>query len=263
MDAHGCGRPVNERRFGYFTDTPDARDLSIHDSPILGLAPVVTSDEVDYRKYLPPARTQLANSCVGYALTTAAYGTAAIAVEPIEMPSPLFPYTMSRLRGRPARLVDVGCSPRDAMLGIAQYGLVANARWPEVEAFINAVPSLDAFAEGDAARIEAFYRIPDGKGAAAAAKAALKRGRLPIFGMLVDQAYAEVGDGIYSAAGGSVLGGHMQCLVGFAPQLDAFLVANSWGSSFANEGYAWLAADFFESSTFDKWVVDVVPPEIA
>jgi hypothetical protein len=249
---------------GYVPDAPDVRDFHFDDSPLLGAAPIVTADEIDLRKYLDRIQTQTLNDCVGHFIAGAAYCTAAAAGEPIERPSPLYPYTMGRARTQRGKLIDAGVSPRDAMLGIAEYGLVANARWPECEAFANAMPSLDALEEGDCARISAFYRIPEGPGAATAAKLSLRRGRFPGFGLIADEAFENIGTGILSRPGGKVLGGHMLYLIAWSPILNAFRYVNHWGTSYGDEGFGWISADYFESSAcFDRWVIDVVPPEVA
>ena len=256
-------------RLGYIPDTPDSRDFHFDASPLRGASPIVSGDEIDLRGYLDAIQDQIANDCVGHSIAGSAFCTAAAAGEPIKRPSALFPYATGRLWPRrlwpkPVKLEDLGCSPRDAMLGIGAYGLVAEERWPEVEAFVNAVPTLDAFEAGDAAQITGFYRIPDGSGGATAAKLALRRGRFPMFGMVVDEAWEQLGSGIYARAAGKVLGGHMMFLIGYSPLLDAFRVVNSWGRGWGDDGFGWIAGSFFESSgVFDRWVIDVAPPEVS
>jgi len=252
---------------GHIPDAPDPRDRRFDASPLLRLASVyMPGDAIDLRPHLPPVTAQIARNCCGHATAAAAYGTAAIAGRPIARASAPFAYSVSRLKeprvpGQP-RLIDRGCSLRNMFRGLGEWGLVSDERWPEVPETIDVIPPDDCFRAGEGARVSAYYRIEDGPGASVGLLGALRRGLLPVFGMVVDSTYAEIGDGVYTEPGGDVLGGHAQVVVGFSPGRDAFLVRNSWGRGFGDEGHAWIAASFMDRATFDKWVIEVSPSEV-
>ena len=249
---------------GYIPDAQDARDWRFAESKILSAAPLTGADSYDYRAY-DIEKVQLAGSCVGHSVAAAAYLAMAIARMPIAFPSALLPYTGARLIGDPPKqpgepkLTDWGCGPRFAMLFSREHGLVAEARWPETPANINAVPPLDVWQEGECAQLIAFERIPDGDGAADAMKAAGRRGHCPWFGMIVDEKFDQIGREVYASPGGKQRGGHAMVVVGYSAILDAFLVRNTWGRNFADGGYVWIAASFMNRHTFDKWVVTAAP----
>ena len=137
--------------------------------------------------------------------------------------------------------------------------MVAEERWRESFDTIDAVPPLDVWQEGECAKLESFYRIPDGAGASDAMREALRRGYCPIFGMTVDAKYSQIGSCIYDSPGGAVIGGHMQCAVGWIDVLQAFVVRNTWSSSWGDDGYGYIAASFIDQYSYDKWVIQAAP----
>lgn len=247
-------------------DPFDAKDYPFRDSKILGTyRAIVTADSIDWRDKVSDRLIQQCSSCVGHSTRAAGMMVAAIAGHPIPSPSPLFPYTMSRLIGDPPlkpgapKLQDWGCGTRFAFQGVRDVGFVKYEDWPETPENINAVPDLAAFADANAATVEAFYRIEDGAGAGDQVIAALKRGFTPTVGMTVDQAFSDIASGIYDQPGGAVLGGHCMLIVAYSAVLDAFLLLNWWGNWFGIDGYCWISRRCLESQTFDKWVMQVAP----
>lgn len=244
---------------GHIPDAPDPRDWRFDDSRIAMARPITGADSVDYRDRDVP-RVQLFSSCVGHAVVASAALCMAIAGTPIDFPSSLFPYSGSRLLARPRQpLQDIGSSARLAMSWLRDRGMVIEARWPETSENVNAVPPLDAFAEGSCATVEAFYSIAPGDGASDGVRSALKRGYCPAFAMMVDTKYEQIGSAVYDGPGGSVLGGHMQCVVGYDATMDAFIVRNTWGAGFGVDGYAYISTQAFNAMARDIWVVQAAP----
>lgn len=245
-------------RLGWLPDPPDARDRDA--SPLLASLPtVIGSDDVDWRAFDSP-RVQIANSCVGHAIAASAALCMAIAGTPIAFPSALYAYAGARLLAQPKRpLLDEGSIARLAMLWGRDRGLVAEERWPETQANVNAVPPLDSWQAGEGARVTDFARIAEGRGAAESVRAALRRGFCPVFAMVVDTKYEAIGRGVYDGPDGGIIGGHMQCVVGTSSTLDALLVRNTWGTWFGDGGYAWISAACFDRVARDIWVVRSAP----
>lgn len=57
------------------------------------------------------------------------------------------------------------------------------------------------------------------------------------------------------------LGGHALCMVGYDKRKQAFLVRNSWGTSWGDAGYFWLPFDYATNRDLsdDFWTVRTVP----
>lgn len=255
---------MTSRPLGYIIDRPDHRDWRFEDSKILAARPLSSATSIDHSSHLDAVPSQLGNSCVGWSISSAAFLAASIAGRPIARPSALFAYTIARLIDAPKRpLVDHGSRFRLAMFGLRERGLVAADRWPETAANLDAVPPLDAFQEGEAAQLEAFYRIDDEGDVAGGLRHALARGYCPLFGMAVDTRYEQIGaSDVYDEPGGAVLGNHAQVVIGYSDVLNAFKVLNSWGPSWGDEGFAWIAAELMGRISFDKWVISVTPEAV-
>lgn len=99
-------------------------------------------------------------------------------------------------------------------------------------------------------------------------KAQLVRG-FPI--VVAMQAYESFehwpGGGVYKttkAAAGAYTGGHALVVVGYADQLRAFKVLNSWGTKWGDAGYAWIDYTTFQSMTLEGYVtIDIFLDRIA
>ncbi len=245
---------------GYRPDPPDERDFIFdEDCALMGARLLAEPETIDWSFHLDAVQNQLANSCVGHSVASAAYLTASVNGPKIDRPSPLFPYTIARLlEGSPIR--DVGCYPRDAMRGLAQYGLIANNRWPERSDVINATPPLDAFKAGDEARLGGYYRILRGDDGKSIIEA-LRRGFCPLFGMQVDDSYMTYRGGLW-APGGANLGGHAQVICGYHGASDAFRVLNSWSAGWGDGGFAWIPRTTLCARYQDLWVLSILPESI-
>lgn len=150
-----------------------------------------------------------------------------------------------------------------AVLGMQQYGLVTESRWPLDEAHINEPPPEDVFQHAIDATVGEYYRIESGFGCVDAIRQALAKGYIPAFAMDVDASYEELTpDEIYSGPKGPILGGHMQAIVGYTP--DYLLIAGSWGYQFARNGFARVSPKFFDGGgASDILVPTLVPRKVS
>lgn len=198
------------------------------------------------------------SSCVGNAFSTSVFLRAIILGRPILRPSRKAIYDIARLIDSPhQKMVDQGSRPYAACMGMQQYGLTTEARWPLIETLIDTDPPEDVFQHAIDAQVGSYYRIAPGTGCADGIEMALRSGYLPAFAMPVDQAYEDYdGSGIYQGVTGAVLGGHMQCVVGFGP--GYLLVCNSWNRTWGYKGLSRIARKWFDSGQ----VTDILVPTI-
>lgn len=96
---------------------------------------------------------------------------------------------------------------------------------------------------------ERTYRITDSKkpssifgGSAAKVKAALKNGPL-ITTMKVREDFLSYGSGIYKTVGGRSVGGHAISIVGFNDEGRYWIIRNSWGTDWGENGFARISYD--------------------
>jgi hypothetical protein len=236
-------------------------------APLLG-----STDNIDLRRYCSPIKDQIANDCCAHAAAEGAFAASVAVGVPIDFPSVLFLYTNARLLdGQCDALVDAGTQLRlmfrsmcgrtvkDSRGNESGLGLIRETDWPELSGAVNVVPPDDLYRGGENAVIKSYTRIDDGDASIDGLIGALRRGKFPTLAMVVDEAFADIGGGVYSAPGGSVLGGHAMLVVGYSSAAHAFLVRNSWGIGFGVDGYCWIDQGFIANHTFDKWVTEITP----
>ena len=89
-------------------------------------------------------------------------------------------------------------------------------------------------------------------------KAQITRGFPVIIGMNVPNSFLSwSGKGVYKyapKASDPVAGGHAMLVVGYADQLKAFKVLNSWGPGWGDKGYAWIDYTTFQNLTGEGYV---------
>jgi hypothetical protein len=247
-------------RYGHIEDDRDfvLADLATrHVSALVGVRFSATQN-VDHSHYLDAIQDQgPSNSCVGQALATSLYMRGQIAGDPIVRPSALAIYSFARMVDAPYQaLSDDGSRPRSAMRGLTEYGLVANRRWPLDMARVNEAPPLDVFHSALDSVVTDYYRIASGLGCSSLIRTALAKGYIPVLAIPVDDAFEQLGDGVYAGPQGPSLGSHMVAVVGSTD--GALLLCNSWGTGWARGGLG-LVADMF----VDRYARDILVPTVA
>lgn len=252
------------RKYGYIPDRQSvvAEDLRTrHIGQLFGASQPFVPASMDWSACLDRVQDQgNANACVGFSLSTAIYMNGRTHGVVVRRPSPKAIYDVARLIDSPDVLVDKGCMPNSAMLGVSKYGLVAEKDWSLVDHDVNELPPLDVFERGIDSILTGWYRIGSGD-ICAQLRSAIALGHFPIFGMAVDEAYESWEGGVYERTYRNVIGRHMQVLVGYRP--GAFMVCNSWGDGWSEGGFAWLADAWMASEhVSDIYVVTSVPKDI-
>ena len=101
------------------------------------------------------------------------------------------------------------------------------------------------------------YSMPSSYGGnAEAVKAALKKGPL-ITTLFVYADFVTYAGGIYKHVTGSSLGGHAVSLVGFDDTKRAWLIRNSWGKEWGENGFGWVSYDDRSGIGADTWAMDI------
>ncbi len=250
-------------RTGHLLDAQPSA-LRYLDHPELSSAAPLGSDAVDLRPDLPPVTQQLVQNCCAHALSVAAFLAAFFAGTPIPLSSVLWLYALAQLRARPRQpLLDIGSSLGFMSDAVAEQGLVSESEWLESRENVGVVPPDDVFRSAAAVTIVKRHWLPDGAATSEALLAALRRQRASTVCCLVDEAFAAIGPGIYNIPGGRVIGSHAMLVVGYVPSIKAFIVRNSWGRDFGDEGYALVSERFMNLSTYGKLVFDAGPMKAA
>jgi hypothetical protein len=253
---------------GYVKDIHDVRDWSLRKLFGAMRAPAVPTATLE--QFVDVVRDQGQTSCcVGFAFARAVQLRCAAMGVPIQWPSPSAIYTEARayeLSSPTADLTDTGCAPRDAIKGMAEWGIPTDASWPFDPATIDDKPDLGELEAASAAVLHDYFRI-DTLGAERVldVRSALSQGYPVAIGVEVDNAFeAYAGTGAVTAPDpANLLGGHMLCLVGYQTNANGTTRVrgvNSWSVNWGDRGFFWAdEAWLTDTNATDLWVITSSP----
>jgi hypothetical protein len=230
--------------------------------PVLRLLALGQAEELPQAlvlAYVRPRIVQRGNSCYGAAFAHALIGSARRVGYEID-PSYLAIYALARELQHPnaKTLPDEGSFTHRVLEAITDWGIVDRKRWPDWSDVLAPTP-IDVKEAGSLALVTGIYRIyEDGPARTTRIREAIAQGHHVVFGMEVDRRYEVWREGTYDGLQGPSLGGHAQVIVGYAP--GRFLVLNSWGSAWGEDGYAWITDEALEGEhAYDFTIVTVAP----
>ena len=275
MPAVHIGPATVEERgpvgLGWLRDLPDFRDYTSESAPIasqletIGVAQpqaLSLAAQVDLRQYCSPIENQgslgscTANATVGLVeyFERRAHGKYIDA-------SRLFLYKVTRDLMHATG--DTGAYLRSTMGALALFGVPPEEYCPYNVAAFDVEPSALCFAFASNFRAIAYYRL-DPAGTSPSALLARIKGNLSaglpsVFGFTVYNSISQAGTTgriPYPSTGDKVIGGHAMLMVGYDDNVTitntttssstkgAFIVRNSWGTSWGDAGYGMLPYDY-------------------
>lgn len=240
------------RGLGYRPDDRDPRDWDAEDK-LLSTPSGVASASV-LLPHVPIYNQGRTSTCVGQ---TMAGGTEilerAAGYTPVKTPSRLFIYFNSRQlhAGKVRRLFDTGTHLRTAAKAMSLLGVPDEEHWAfsQNPLRVNRRPSTVASMRGKARSDGEYYRIlSSGWDRVRAVKAALLEGYPVAFGLPVTNEFLKnEGPSVFDRPSekDSFVGGHAMLIVGYENSDDGlrFLIRNSWGTGWRDDGYAWFTED--------------------
>ena len=239
-----------ERRWGYVADAHDHRDFLYSAHPECTLAPLLPP-LIDLRSKMSPIEDQgQLGSCV-------AHGTCA-ALEYLELQdiqkSVIAPVVFGKHFQNLARLYlyynaraidgstdrDAGTQIRSAIKALRDKGICREVLWPYDTSKVFYTPSLEAYGEGSKHKVVTGYRVNNTS--LIELKQSLASGYPVIFGVTVYSSFmspqvAKTGVVPNPSMSDRLEGGHCMALVGYDDSHNAFIVRNSWGTSWGMQGY--------------------------
>jgi hypothetical protein len=152
-----------------------------------------------------------------------------------------------------------GWMPDDAASFLQTNGIADEACMP----YTSGSTSLDVScsekcqdADSRVTRISGFSTPTNYGGSIDAVKAALNKGPL-VTTLLVYTDFLAYGGGVYKHVTGKAAGGHAVSLVGYDDNLRAWLIRNSWGTEWGENGFAWVSWDDHSGVGANTWAFDV------
>merc|ERR1711959_145473 len=246
------------RRYGWKRDLPDKRDLRY--------APpgdAVKESTVDLRSRCPAVYDQgHLGSCTANALGACfQFLELEESVAASWVPSRLFIYYNERqMEGTVP--TDSGAQIRDGVKSLNSKGVRPESDWPYIEAKFAQRPTDACYKTAKRDRVLRYRRV---KQDLYHLKHVLATSKRPIaFGFSVYESFespdvAKTGRmPMPDVSTERQLGGHAVCAVGYSDADSAFIVRNSWGASWGDNGYFLMPYKFITDPDFasDFWVLD-------
>jgi C1A family cysteine protease len=179
------------------------------------------------------------------------------------MPSRAFLYFNTRALEGTAHLV-TGASLRNAIKTFAKEGVCDETMWPYDTSRLTVRPPAVAYANGPLNRITRYARLARDL---AQIRRCLWSGHPFVFGMpCFNHWYSAVGGVIpaVTPATAKPIGGHAMVCVGYDDVRQSFLVLNSWGSRWGDNGFAHVPYSLILSGAYDMWIIfETLPPSLA
>jgi len=152
---------------------------------------------------------------------------------------------------------DRGAYLRDACKSALNDGICLEEVYPYIISKYRDKPYMLAYISARFLRLKGFYRCST----IDEIKQALIHGWVVVFGMRVYSNYLYYRGGVYKSIQGSLKGGHAQAIIGWDDKKNAFLVRNSWSTSWGEDGYAWIDYDLLKQNLQDAWALEFRRPK--
>ena len=248
-----------KRKLGWKRDLPDQRD-HIYSARHYGSQLLPLS--IDLRPGCPPVYDQLAlGSCTANALAGELEFDAIKQKELPVTPSRLFIYYNERAREGTVAY-DAGASLRNGIKSINQQGACTEILWPYDSAQLAVQPPATCYEDAALHKALTYQRLAQ---SLAQMKTCMAEGYPILFGFSVYTSFesnqvAQTGIVPMPAHNEVLQGGHAVLCVGYREDEQMFIVRNSWGSSWGQQGYCYMPYAYLLSSSLasDFWTVRTV-----
>ncbi len=248
------------KKYGWVRDIPDQRD-HLYAAPVVNLAKLPTS--VDLRKACPPVYDQgQLGSCTANGIGAALqFERHKQHLTPDFIPSRLFIYYNERVIEHTVQS-DAGAQIRDGIRSVSKSGFCPESMWPyDVSKFAD-LPPKSCYSEALTDRAVAYQRLVQNVNQM---KGCLASGYPFVFGFTVYESFesaavAKTGVVPMPQPSEQVLGGHCVLAVGYDDQQQRFLIRNSWGTAWAEQGYCTMPYAYLTDPNLasDFWTIRLV-----
>ena len=234
-----------------------ARDPNHHTEPRQP-ADTYTPDDlpstVDLRPHCPPVVDQgHTESCTANALA-GAYGYLEGRIAGKQVPiSRLFIFYNDRmLEDRVA--ADGGAMICDGVKGLKRYGACEETTWPFDPSQVKQKPHARAYDEGQGHEVDQAATVAVDLHAM---RHCLAEGYPFVFGLEIDDFEPDTRGFVKRPTSKKDLGGHAMCCVGYIDAQKVFIVRNSWGTRWGDQGYCYVPYDWMTDpdACSDLWTL--------
>ena len=238
--------------YGWIPDRPDHRDFLYS-----AIAPrIKLPSKIDLRTQCSPIENQgHLGSCTANALAGHVQFLEKISGQAYKDLSRLFIYYNERaLEGTIG--FDSGAMIRDGIKVLAKYGVCPESTWPyDITKFTNK-PTAACYKQGLKYRIKSYHSLQT----LDELLNCLAEGFPFVFGFTVYESFesikvAQTGIAPMPKKSEKTLGGHAVMAVGYDQKIKRFIVRNSWGTEWGQQGYFTLPYAYIETLASDFWTI--------
>lgn len=245
-------------KMGWLPDLPDQRDI-MYAAPMAVMLKLPTA--VDMRNQCPTVYDQGAlGSCTANALSGAYEFDLKKQQKPDFMPSRLFVYYNERVLINTVNS-DSGAYIRDGIKTMNQQGVCPEKDWPYDITKFTVKPADKCYAEAVKCQIKSYQKLVN---SLAQLKGCLAEGFPFVFGFTVYESFmtaqvAKTGIMPMPQHGEKTVGGHAVCAVGYDDSKQAFIIRNSWNTTWGIKGYFYMPYAYITSNLCnDFWTIRLV-----
>ncbi len=252
---------IKFKTYGWKPDLPDFRDFKY--VPPKGAVESLPT-MVDMRDQCPEVYDQgELGSCTAQSLAGVIEHREMVqGMKDPQTPSRLFIYYNERVLENTVN-EDSGAMLRDGIKSLIRWGYCEERFWPYDISKFKRKPSRAAYKDARNSRISMYQRIGHNLHDM---KACLASGNQFVFGFAVFESFESddvknTGRMTMPMSHEKMLGGHAVTAVGYDDSIDCFIVRNSWGKGWGDNGYFYMPFTFILNSDFtdDFWSITVVP----
>lgn len=247
-----------KRIYSWKPDLPDARDYTFKDIPSGLLVAKRKVADTDLRPLMTPVDNQgNLGSCTGHALSGDTEYLEKLNHGVVTKLSRMFIYYNERVIEGTVNQ-DSGAMIRDGIKTLAKQGVCTEKEWPYKVSKFKQKPPATCYKSGLTRIITSYHRLST----ISEMETALASGLPFVFGFTVydsfeSDAVAKTGVVPMPKSGEKALGGHAVCAVGFQKSKKRFIVRNSWGTDWGDQGYFYMPYAYLADRNLsdDFWVI--------
>ncbi|CAF1461746.1 unnamed protein product [Didymodactylos carnosus] len=212
--------------------------------------------KVDLRPQMTPVEDQSQiGSCSANALAGAYEYLVKQHLNKDTLVSRLFIYYNGRQQEGEGDITDSGCTMSAAIEALEAYGTCGERLWPYDISAVNTKPSQAAYTEAKQFIVDEALSVQIELNEM---KSCLAQGFPFTFGIMLFHSFDDAASGgVVPMPSGGQQGGHALLCVGYSDQSNSFIVRNSWGESWGDNGYCYIPYDYMTNTdyTFDAWTI--------
>ena len=158
---------------------------------------------------------------------------------------------------------DEGTYVRNAFASLANLGVCSEDLWQYDESKVFAQPNIFAYGQANSNKIDSYYRIDDDK-RLDQIEQALKANHPVVFGTAIPDTFTKYysQDNVVWEPQSKNIGNHAMIIIGvrYRNSKREFLIKNSWGTSWGNNGKTWMSESYIAwDQSNDFWVPTLMP----